>query len=480
MWGSWGLRRVFCVLFFLRGSHRLVLHCRGEVDMSMFLKSTVAAATIATIPFLFSVPAQADECLIDIDDDFAADEVLAVDQDSNENLVCGRSSTATTGAIDAVAYGHLTDAGTNATAIGDTAQATGAGSTALGSDTEALGKGSIAIGADSDPADQFSDANGKGAQATAEYALALGVDTSASGARATAIAIGASASGTESTVIGFLASATGAEGLALGRRTEATVFRATAIGSSAKATGVNSMSIGRGSIASATNATAIGEVAQATNIAATAIGSNARSSGEGSTAVGRSAVSSRSLGTAVGYQANVKHFGATAIGANATTTNSYEVAIGGTGSSVRIGDIDNSTLMQVGPVDVVTVDANGTLGRGAAASAAAVDRMSLAFGQTMLAHEADIDALFDLTDQLQGGIEQANEGVAMALAMESPAVPAGASFALSGGVGNYNGRTSLALAISTAVGEKASVSAGVGVGANSGEVGTRAGFQIAW
>jgi hypothetical protein len=68
----------------------------------------------------------------------------------------------------------------------------------------------------------------------------------------------------------------------------------------------------------------------------------------------------------------------------------------------------------------------------------------------------------------------------MALAMESPAVPAGKSFALSGGVGGYEGKHALATAISAAIGETANVSAGVGYGFNTGEVGYRAGFQFAF
>jgi hypothetical protein len=64
--------------------------------------------------------------------------------------------------------------------------------------------------------------------------------------------------------------------------------------------------------------------------------------------------------------------------------------------------------------------------------------------------------------------------------MDSPAVPAGASFALSGGIGGFEGKHSLATAISAAVGEKASVSAGLGMGLDTGEIGYRAGFLIAF
>lgn len=92
-------------------------------------------------------------------------------------------------------------------------------------------------------------------------------------------------------------------------------------------------------------------------------------------------------------------------------------------------------------------------------------------------------SLFDLVNQvgsIRSDIRDANEGVAMALALDSPSIPAGASFALSGGVGNFKGRTALALAVSAAVGEMASVSAGIGYGFSSKDIGSRAGFQIAW
>jgi hypothetical protein len=75
-------------------------------------------------------------------------------------------------------------------------------------------------------------------------------------------------------------------------------------------------------------------------------------------------------------------------------------------------------------------------------------------------------------------IGKANEGVAMALALDTPNVPAGSHFALSGGIGGYQGKHSLATAISAAVGSMTTVSAGVGYGLNSGEIGYRAGFQV--
>ena len=68
----------------------------------------------------------------------------------------------------------------------------------------------------------------------------------------------------------------------------------------------------------------------------------------------------------------------------------------------------------------------------------------------------------------------------MALAMESPMLPAGTSFGMSGGIGYYDDKAAGTVAFSARVGENAAVSAGVGVGFDSGEVGARGGFQVAW
>ena len=77
-------------------------------------------------------------------------------------------------------------------------------------------------------------------------------------------------------------------------------------------------------------------------------------------------------------------------------------------------------------------------------------------------------------------VDKAYEGVAMGLAMESPSLPAGTNFGVSGGVGYYNDKTAATAAFAARVGDNASISAGVGVGLNSGEVGARGGFQFAW
>ena len=68
----------------------------------------------------------------------------------------------------------------------------------------------------------------------------------------------------------------------------------------------------------------------------------------------------------------------------------------------------------------------------------------------------------------------------MALAMESPILMPGTNFGVSGGLGYFQERVAGSAAFAARVGSNTAVSAGVGVGFDSGEVGGRAGFQMAW
>ena len=94
--------------------------------------------------------------------------------------------------------------------------------------------------------------------------------------------------------------------------------------------------------------------------------------------------------------------------------------------------------------------------------------------------QGQIGVLFDLADFNRRDIQRANEGVAMALAMETPSLPSGARFGIAGGFGYYNNRVAGTASFAVRVGDRAAFSGGVGVGMNTGEVGARAGFQAAW
>lgn len=263
----------------------------------------------------------------------------------------------------------------------------------------------------------------------------------------------------------------------------ATGTGAVAVGNVAQATGNISAAGGQTAVASGLAATAYGSQTIASGTASTAIGHNSDATGIASTALGVSAQATQNFTTAVGQLANAAHIGSTALGAMSATTAPNQVALGAVGTHVRIGDIAASTAAQeASSVGVATVDANGVLGRNTTIMPA-ISSLQASMGShavAISALETDTVTLFDLADEARGDIREANEGVAMALAMDTPNVPAGAKFALSGGIGYFKNRAAFAAAISAAVGETSSVSAGVGYGFNSQEFGARGGFQIAW
>jgi autotransporter adhesin len=252
-----------------------------------------------------------------------------------------------------------------------------------------------------------------------------------------------------------------------------------AYGEGAWAVGSNATAIGEYSSAwngvngTGTNMTAVGANSKASANGATATGSGAVASGTNSSAFGYAATASGASASAFGWGATATHAGSTAVGAGATTTRANQVVLGGAGSSVTIGDIAASTAAQTGTIYIATTDAGGTLGRGLAVS-------EIALKSDLAGLQDQIDTLFDLQDQHIEGVKRANEGVAMAMAMESPALQPDQKMALSGGVGYYEDQGAATMAFTARVSDNASVSAGVGVGFRSGSVGARGGFQIAW
>lgn len=277
-------------------------------------------------------------------------------------------------------------------------------------------------------------------------------------------------------MLGYFGVASGVGSIAAGHLTQATGPLAAAFGDASVAAGENSTAIGAQTVASGLSSTALGYQSIASGVASTALGHNSDATALGSTAVGVSAQATQNFATAVGRLANANFAGSTAVGNGATTTAANQVALGGAGSAVRVGDIAASTAaQQASSVGLATVDANGVLGRDATILPALSSQAAAITGL-----ESDTLALFDLTDGLRRDVREANEGVAMAMAMDSPNVPAGARFALSGGVGYFKNRAAFAAAISAALGDMSSVSAGLGYGFKSNEIGARAGFQFAW
>ncbi len=304
---------------------------------------------------------------------------------------------------------------------------------------------------------------------SSRFSTALGSPSAATGEFSTAIGAFSFAPGTRSTAVGSFAEATAPGSVALGDNTFASGPSSVALGQNARATAPAAHALGHNSVASAIGATAVGVRALAT--------------GAGATSLGRVSAATADNATALGANASAAFAGSTAIGAGAATTAVNQVTLGASGTSVRVGDIAASTTaQQASSVGVATVDANGTLGRNTTlfGSVAGLQSTQATQATAITALQSDSVTLFDLARDNRNDIREANEGVAMALAMDSPTVPSGARMALSGGIGYFKNRAALASAISVAIGDMSSVSAGLGYGFRSKEVGARAGFQIAW
>ena len=226
----------------------------------------------------------------------------------------------------------------------------------------------------------------------------------------------------------------------------------TAIGDSARVVATNGTALGFGAMVTAADGIAVGVGSSATANLAIAIGSAALANGTNGVAIGNGA-------------SNASFANSVAIGSGSINTAANQVSVGGR----TIGGVANGVVA----TDAVNVSQLNTATAGFATGIAAIN-------SAVIGLQDDVGILYNQNRRQDRLIDRANEGVAMALAMESPYVPAGSRFALSGGIGGYQGRHSLATAISAAVGEKANVSAGLGYGLNSGEIGYRAGFQIAF
>ena len=105
--------------------------------------------------------------------------------------------------------------------------------------------------------------------------------------------------------------------------------------------------------------------------------------------------------------------------------------------------------------------------------AAAIGALQHDLGEAMGSFREDLDR--------QGKrIDVATEGVAMALALKSPTIPDGKTFALSGGFGAFEGRQAFAMSGGIQATDAVEIDGGFAVGLQSGSVGGRAGATIAW
>ncbi|MEP2139214.1 MAG: YadA-like family protein, partial [Erythrobacter sp.] len=234
---------------------------------------------------------------------------------------------------------------------------------------------------------------------------------------------------------------------------------------------------------------AVGRFAASAGNQGTSVGFQASAARNFSTAVGSNALADANDAVAVGSGASVTHTASTAIGANATSTTVNQVTLGGAGSSVRVGDIAASTDAQVGPVDVVTVDAAGTLGVQQAASAASVDNVRVSLNALSEVSEAQFTGLSNsvlaldgrvsgLEFQLQDVEERLTGGIAAAMALGGQMIVPDSTVSFSLNASTFQGEQGFAGSVSARLAEKVYISAGVAGSTASDSTGGRVGVAF--
>ncbi|TCJ32185.1 hypothetical protein E0504_44430 [Parafrankia sp. BMG5.11] len=461
----------------------------GPADMIVLRHRLMLAASAIGAAMYLSSPVQARECLLDTNNDGTA--TAGVDSDG------GAASTNTQDTACGVAAVATSTGSTVDTQDTDGATAFGALSLAVGLDTVAVGNDAIAgvVSAGNVTAADRATALGasslsSGAQATSVgyRASALGASATAIGANARAVtaevtAVGASSSaqGERTTALGANSSAGSLQSIAVGYNAQATAFKSIAIGANAVSTS-QGVAIGDAAIASGPRSTVVGESSTANGADALVFGSNTLATGNGAMSVGARSSANGVNATAIGYAASAQQAGATAVGTGATTTAANQVTLGATGSSVRIGDIAASTAAQSGPVQAVTVDANGTLGRQAVATTAALNEVSTRMISALAVTDSQFADLSNRVGNLENRLDamsgEMRGGIAAAMALGGTMVAPDSTISMSFNLATYRGEQGYSGAIVGRVAPRVYVSAGVAGSTAKSSTGGRVGVTF--
>ena len=326
---------------------------------------------------------------------------------------------------------------------------------------------------------------GAGAAASGEGTLALG-DGSMAGGRAL---IGGMID------INFYSSDS-PHATAVGSRSNATAADSTALGFAATASAANSVAIGSGSVADEANTVSFGSAGNERQLVHVAAGEVSATSTD---AVNGSQLHATNEAVAANMSAISTNTANIAANTSAIATNTSDIATNTANIATNTSDI--AALQAIEDTQTAAIAAN-TSAINTNSAAIATNTAAIAMNTTGVAenrayielnsaaiaqHAVRMDLLEGQMDVMRGQVNQHSrdisrlqEGVAMALALDSPALPSGTRFGISGGVGVFAGKSAIAMAVTAAVSEVTSVSAGFGLGTDSGEFAGRAGFQFAW
>ena len=325
------------------------------------------------------------------------------------------------------------------------------------------GREAIAVGQNANASHQHSIAIGRNATANWTNTISIGKDTVSTKDHAVAIGTSANASGIQAVTVGSYARTDANSSIALGQN--ATVSgtgstAAVAVGFLANASAANTVAAGKSATATVDNAVALGVSSSATNRNAAALGAYSNASGERAAAVGAASKASGTASFAGGTSAN-------ASGANS-------IAIGGSMEEKEIDDPDNSgkkkkvvlaanavgnNAIALGTQSIANGENSIAQGKGANAAL----ENSIAIGTNAVASGISIgnEASTIIPDSIAIGHKSNVDGGAEGVAIGNEATNGGASFAAAvGATSGANANYSVALGYNAVANAEYSVALG--------------------
>ena len=175
--------------------------------------------------------------------------------------------------------------GNNSIAFGEGAKVTESSVFAIGKRAEVLKKDSLAIGNNTKATEIMTTAVGYGSQANNEYATAVGYQNTATGNQSSVFGSDSKASGHSSLAVGSNVESKGDYSVGMGFKAKTDSVGAVAIGNQATSSGAHGLALGTIADATQKDSVALGHSAQATEINSVALGSSSTTDRAVSTAV---------------------------------------------------------------------------------------------------------------------------------------------------------------------------------------------------
>jgi len=218
--------------------------------------------------------------------------------------------------------------------------------------------------------------------------------------------------------------------------------------------------------------------AQTSGKLASAIGSGATATGDNTLALGGGSKATAAGATAVGATAEATHAGSAAIGAGAKSERENQMVYGTASSTHTMkGTTSAESQAQVSKSDnyIMVTNTNGDV------AAYRASDLNLASQSDLTNIRNEVNSVRHDVNRAFKQIDENTQGIAIAIAMTGAlTLPVNHNFGISANWGNYEGKNAFSSTAAFRLSEHLIASGALGVGLDTGSVGTRVGVQMTW